>query len=497
MAPPLDGSDPPDRLPRWLLIGLALAVVVLRLWGLGRLPGINGDEAWLAVEAKHLVYGQPFVLRTPTHMFISPLLFGSQAALLAVLEPSGWLLRLPVALWSLAALGLFFRLHHKLYGDRDEAALTALLLGALPLGWAYGRLAWDPGFLIFAMILFLFPLLGWLRRRSQVRSLAWACAGSVLLVWTHLTAAVAVATLVAGGWLLERRSLRTWLLAAGGLAGLVGGVSWLGRDHQIDTYYLIDLPLERLRQPWETLRMLAAPGQMLSGVRAFSYLAGMPEADWTWWLAAALTVGLWCLAWQQRRAEDPADRVLALSWLVLPLPWWATSGLLGQGDQSKERYVIWLLPLAALLVVRWLRARTRHWRAAALGLVALALVQSVALVGCLEDTPWPEGQHRTFWTAAEEPKVVAAERIMAAALPGEQIRVEVSDWWLEHPLKYLLPEGSAVGVRVGAARFAVLWWEAGQRVAAGCELLQTSTGRPLLQVCIQPASGRALLPVTP
>lgn len=473
----------------WLLAALGLAIAVLRLWELGRLPGINGDEAWLAVEAKHLVYGQPFALRTPTHMFISPLLFGSEALLLTVLEPSGVVLRLPIALWSLAALGLWYALYNKVYGDRLEAALTALLLGALPLQWAYGRLAWDPGFLIPAMVLFVLPLLRWLNDRTQRRALWLALAGTVLLVWTHLTAAVAVATLAAGIWLLEPRPLRQWLLAGAALAGLLGAVWLAGRQHQIDTYYLIDLPLERLHQPWETLRMMAAPGQMLTGVRAFSYLGGMPETTLTWWLASAVTLMLGAMAWQLRKAMLPADRAVGLTWLVLPLPWWLTSGLLGQGELSKERYVVWTLPLAVLLVVRWLRAHSLPWRGVTLALVGVGVLQTAALVVCLDQTPWPNDQHRTFWTGVDEPKVLAAQQIMAAALPGEQIRVEVSDWWLEHPLRYLLPEGSAVGVRVEPARFAVRWPVAGPP-ATGCQRLADAAGRPLLDVCIQPSSGR-------
>lgn len=462
----------------------------MRLWGLGRLPGINGDEAWLAVEAKHLVYGQPFALRTPTHMFISPLLFGSEALLLAVLEPDGAVLRLPVALWSLVGLLVGYALHLRVYGDRLEAALTALLLGALPLHWAYGRLAWDPGFLIPAMLLFLLPLLQWLGDRGQRRALALAGLGAVLLVWTHLTAAVAVATLGAGVWLLQPRPLRQWLLAVAGLAGLLAAVWLAGRDHQVDTYYLIDLPLERLRQPWETLRMMAAPGQMLSGVRAFSYLGGMPETDATWWLATAITLFLLGMAWQQRKAALPADRAVALAWLVLPLPWWLTSGLLGQGELSKERYVVWILPLAVLLVMRWLRLRSAHWPLIAVGLIGAGLVQTAVLLGCLDHTPWPEGQHRTFWTAQQEPKVWAAEQVMAAALPGEQIRVEVSDWWLEHPLRYLLPEGSAVGVRVEPARFAVRWAGHGLPARGTCRGLGAADGRPLLEVCVQASGGK-------
>ena len=59
----------------WLVV---LVAVVLRFYGLDRLPGINGDEAWLALQVQHLLRGEHVSLRTPTHMFINPLLVATK-----------------------------------------------------------------------------------------------------------------------------------------------------------------------------------------------------------------------------------------------------------------------------------------------------------------------------------------------------------------------------------------------------------------------------------
>lgn len=493
-------SNPPDSPPSvrssastwlaWLLVPVLLG---MRLWALDRLPGINGDEAWLALQAKQLVYGAAFSLRTPTHMFINPLLFGTEALLLALFEPSGWLLRLPIALWSLAGLLLFYVLHRRLWGDKTEALLTTVLLAAMPLHLAYSRLAWDPGFLLFAIALFWLPALHWLRGPSAERShrldLALLITGAVLLSWTHMTASLAWLTLGLGAWWLRKRSLSQWFGALTVALGGLGAIAWLGKAH-LDPYYLWQLPLERLQQPFETLRMMAAPGQMLSGVRAFSFLAGMAETPVWWGVATAVTL-LWMgLAFLLRRSTDEADKAQALAWLWLPLPWWAASGLLGQGDLGKERYVVWLLPPAVLLLVRTLRLYVRQWQPLVVVLATGLTLQSGGLLAALADSPWPDGQHRTFVSGPAEPKIAAAQVLVSAAMPGEQLRVRASDWWLIQPLLYLLPQGSVVAEQVDFSRFSVQWLAPGQQAGAGCQVVADGGGRPALQVCVQAAGKR-------
>jgi hypothetical protein len=248
--------------------------------------------------------------------------------------------------------------------------------------------------------------------------------------------------------------------------------------------------LERLQQPFETLRMMAAPGQMLSGVRAFSFLAGMAETPLWWGVATAVTL-LWLgLALLLRRSTDVADKAQALAWLWLPLPWWAASGLLGQGDLGKERYVVWLLPPAALLLVRTLRLYVRQWQPLVVVLAAGLTLQSGGLLAALADSPWPDGQHRTFVSGPAEPKIAAADVILGQAVTGEQLRVAASDWWLIQPLLYLLPQGSVVAEHVDFSRFSVQWLTPGQQAGAGCQVVADGGGRAVLQVCVQAAGKR-------
>ena len=76
-APPL--LEHPQTLPRrpsgdafWRLAIIAnLAAMVgvaigFRLWNLGSTPGINGDEAWIGVQAQLWLRGEAIAWKTPT-----------------------------------------------------------------------------------------------------------------------------------------------------------------------------------------------------------------------------------------------------------------------------------------------------------------------------------------------------------------------------------------------------------------------------------------------
>ena len=78
------------RLLPWLVIAIA---ILFRVYALGRLPGINGDEAWYGVQAQHWVNGEMVTWRTPSGNLPGPLQLGGLLLLQSVFEPSFALLR--------------------------------------------------------------------------------------------------------------------------------------------------------------------------------------------------------------------------------------------------------------------------------------------------------------------------------------------------------------------------------------------------------------------
>lgn len=436
------------------LTGLLLAVaVVLRLYGLDRLPGINGDEAWLAIQVQHFLRGEAFLWRTPTQMFINPLLAASEAGLLTVASPSGWTLRLPIALWGLVGLALFAWLAWRLWRDATLALLATALLACAPLAVAYGHCAWDPSFLFVVAPLVWLPALRLVDARSNRTDWVLLALGVVLSLWVHLTASLMLAVLALGLWRVKTPSRRvTWgLVALGGLAVLalvvVGGLGGPALS------LLAERPLRFLSRPAEATRLFAVPGLLLTGGRAFGYFAGMPETWQVWTVAVAATLGVTGLAWRLRVSELASDRLLAWSWLLMPLPWWVAAGLLAPQNLSRERYVVWVLIPAVLLLVRGLRAAPGVLASVA---AVFALLSGLWLYS-VDQQLWPDTVHRAFRTGAVEPKVAVALRLRALAPPGQPLRVAVPDWWLEHPLRYLLPPDAVVGIGLANPQFTVVW----------------------------------------
>ena len=471
MLPRLDARA--IRRLTWLLL---LASVGLRLYGLDRLPGINGDEAWLAVQVQHLLRGDPYTLRTPTHMFINPLLVATEAGLLSVLPPSGWTLRLPTALWGLVGLGLFGWLTWRLLADRTMALLAVALLACAPLAVAYGHVSWDPSFLFVVAPLVWLPALRLADARANRVDIALLAFGVAACLWVHLTAVLLLAMLALGAWRLRSPSRQvTWgLLVLGVLALLALAV--IGRLGTSTLSILVERPLIFLSRPVLLLQLFAVPGLLLTGGRAFGYFAGMPETWPVWTVAVLATLGLGGLAWRLRNAPLASDRLLAWSWLLLPLPWWIAAGVLVPQSPSRERYVVWLLVPSVLLLVRGLRDAPR----VLLGVAAVSAVLSATWLYAVDNQLWPETTHRAFRTAAVEPKIAIAARIRQLAVPGQPLRIAVADWWLEHPLRYLLPPDAQIGIGLENPQFALVWSDVAGKTFP--ETLYDRHDRPILSL---------------
>ena len=450
-----------------------LGSVVLRFWALDRLPGMSGDEAWLAVQAQHLLRGEPFTLRTPTHMFINPLLFATDLVVHALWPPSGWALRLPVALWGLFGVGLFAALAWRSWRDRERVLAATALYAALPLGVAYSRFAWDPSFLLVVAPVVWFQAQRLADGQRARREITLFALGAVGCLWIHMTTAVMLVALGLGAWHVAGYSLRRMLalgLGVGLVALLLARIAGLGW-HAATLF--IERPVRFVSSPLAALHLFSVPGLMLTGARALSQFGGLPESPVVVAVGAVATAAIALLAWRLRTSALASDRVLAATLLFLPLPWWLASGLFVPQDPGRERYVLWLLVPLVLAIVRGRWSRPR-W---ILGLAVLASVVSAGWLGALTQQPWPDTVFRSMRTAAAEPKVALAARIQSAAQPGTPLRVATADWWLEHPLRYLLPADAIIGRDVAAPQFLVEWGDCGARPDG--ELFVDARARPL------------------
>jgi len=129
-------------LPPIHVLVLLLVAIVFRIYALGNIPGVNGDEAWYGVKAWRIVHGEEVTWRTPTGNPLNPFYLGPLLLLHLCFPPSIILLRTVALLSGLAALAINWFLCRWVY-DRKTAAFSTILLAILPLNIAYSRFGWD------------------------------------------------------------------------------------------------------------------------------------------------------------------------------------------------------------------------------------------------------------------------------------------------------------------------------------------------------------------
>jgi hypothetical protein len=422
----------------WLVLAAAIA---FRLYALGRLPGINGDEAWYGVLAERLGHGNPYGWRTPSGNPPAPFQLGLLALLVRLAPPSFALLRLPAVIASIAQGAVTFVVARRHFG-RGAALLALLLTAALPTEIVYARFGWDPSHSgLVAIAATHVALAG---RRPALAALA---ALVVLLVWVHPTnvflapflGAILVFRHPERRLLLRRAAPLLGVLAAGLLVGaLVAAVAGRGgaageRGGAV---------LSRLVHPRAWWEFTVGFVRLLDGDTVFTYITGAgygaarPAID----LVAALLRAATVVAGRRRLAGDPAKLGVVVGWAASVAAFFVFAG----PDALRphlERYAVCLmvptiLALAVLATSAWpaRRATVVAGAVAALALLAFWRCYFVAL----EITG--STSHQTFWTGAVEPKRDAFEHIAAEAGP-RGAHVVAESWWLLWPLRFLAADG--------------------------------------------------------
>lgn len=140
-------SGPFGRAARGASIVGVLAVLALAGWfrlsSLGAIPVHLADESYYGLQASRLARGESFRMHTTSGNLVDPFLLLPQAALHLAFEPSTWVMRLPVALSGLAAVGMLFVAARRL--DRGTAVLAAVLLATMPKAIMFSRIGCEFG----------------------------------------------------------------------------------------------------------------------------------------------------------------------------------------------------------------------------------------------------------------------------------------------------------------------------------------------------------------
>lgn len=425
--------------PALLSVGLGVALV-FRVYALGRLPGLNGDEAWYGVQVLRFLGGEEVHWRTPTGNLVGPLHAGVLLVLQRFVDPSLALLRVPSLLSSLLQLGLTYVVVRRHF-ERSTAALALVLTAVLPVNIAYARFGWDPSHSgLVAIVAAHFALAG----NPWGSALSFALALAVHPTNVFL-APFLVMAFFGGQW---ERGSRWRALARSGLhAVLLGGalgvlslttsggrasLAWPDVLHRLST-----------AEEWGLFARLFS--RLLTGDTVYTYLAGSGlggARDLADVAVAGILLGLLGLgAWRLRRGPWGLVPGIVLGWLVSVVAFFLVAGN-GAISPHHERYAVCLLVPTVLAVSVGLRELgergARLWRPYAL----TASVAALLLVGFylryflfLERTG--STSHETFWTGAVEPKAAAFERILAEAKGRGGARIVTESWWVHWPLAYL------------------------------------------------------------
>ncbi|MEI6490961.1 MAG: glycosyltransferase family 39 protein [Verrucomicrobiota bacterium] len=131
---------------------LVLAALFRFIW-LDRVPGINGDEAWLGCKAYDVAKGAKLDWITYSRNIENPFFMLPLIWLHQHWEPSGWLLRSVAAVSGLLTLPVNWFLCRAVLGRR-LAWISTLFLASLPVAIAYSRYGWQPS----QVLLFAFPV---------------------------------------------------------------------------------------------------------------------------------------------------------------------------------------------------------------------------------------------------------------------------------------------------------------------------------------------------
>ncbi len=452
----VDGNDPrrsfaksvaepagmTKRRRRAVFAGIAVVLgvaVAFRLYGLGRLPGINGDEAWYGVQLARLLDGAPFEWRTPHGNIPGPLHSGLLLLLLLFSPRSLTVLRLPSVISSLAQIGLTYAIAKKHF-DRPTGVIALLLTASLPINIAYARFGWDPSHSgLAAIVAAHFALSG------NVWASALAFVFALLVHPTNVFVAPFLVAVLFGvehariGWrgALVRTGLHAALLGAGlavlGLAAAPGDARAITGD-----------ALTRAVDPSAWVASAVLYSRLLSGDSVYQYVVGSgfgAATTLTDLLVGTILLALLVMGGLALRARPfGREAGVVVGWLGSVASFFILVG----SDAMRphlERYAVCLLvptTLAMTVLLRHALGRANG----AVPAIAAGIMATLALAGfgtryLHQLQTRGSSSHETFWTGPVEPKEEAFRRIAADAEHNGGACIVADSWWVYWPLAFL------------------------------------------------------------
>lgn len=456
----------------------------MRIWKLGHIPGVNGDEAWVGVQAMAAIRHEPtFCWQTPTGNPLNVFFFIPTLLLHLVAEPSFGLLRTPAAVSGILALPAAFFMCRRAF-DQRTAWIFALLLAVLPINIAYSRFAWDSCQSLLATLCAMFPVFYAIREAERrIRWLLWSGVGFAAALLVHPTNIFVAPVLIiaaAFGWrselrsgwsrLTSRRKKSVFTIALVCLANAIV-IFMLWTPAANGTAERMKTIRENLTSATNAATFAKCFSRLFSGITTFQYVAGScadqnslsilansraesyrnayaPLPDPVGQRIHDLPmIGLFVVAmigfFQRLRSEhSAADAALLIGWTLMVSGFYLVAGVIAISPHF-ERYATCLIAATALLLARgaeWLsRGSLRLARATTIGLLAVAWLWLGSFYAnyfaFIERTG--DESHMAFRTSSIEPKEAVIRHIRWQHQGDQAAWIICREWWSAYPLKYL------------------------------------------------------------
>jgi hypothetical protein len=406
----------PAKTSQWLTVTLFLLIglsIVLRAVGLDHLPGISGDEAWEAVQARLWLRGEPYHwilpaarrLLTPT--YILPVVLESP------FQASGWLLRLPAFIaGALTAILAYPMLRRAL--PKANAQIAAAWIACLPLLIAYSRVGWECSQI---------PLAALVVTYFGLRKNWFGIVCSLLLaIMVHtinvFLVPIAVLPILYDRWRAKTLPSKPWLILIA--TGLLAVLAWAwhsvpGGPHLSFPGFL------------GTIHFVLGFSRLFSGVLAFGGFSAMPGKIILFFIDAAMIIAIPTLCLIRFKALDPAYRPfmasVGLSILALFLFGGPTAVSVGY-----ERYSLFLaIPSIVVFALLW---PTSPRSIALAYLLALGMLASFGVFYFLPMLQTGGSNDRPYRAGPTDPKVSAARWIIHDGENTNPLRIYAEDWWV-------------------------------------------------------------------
>lgn len=498
----------PHRWLWWNVAAILAVAALLRVWRLGSLPGLNGDEAWAAVQAVRWLRGQDVQWTTPNGNPINPFLFGPLACLHTIAEPSVIVLRSVSLASGLLALVVNFVLCRRAF-DARAAWISTVALAVLPIDMAYSRFAWDASQSLLAVLPVLYLPLIALRAGDRSHALAWSVLALAAAILVHPTNVFASLLLVAPLTVRYRSELldfgwRRRLPARPRTLALLALVS-------LAVSYLAWLAVSRAALPTAVpagfASFLAGYVRLFSGTTVYEFICGLnpDEPDSFRYVALGGDLALVCVALggllgmieRIKHTRDECDMAALAGGGAMLIAFFVVAGSWAL-EPHRERYGMCLIAPAVLVVslgLEWWIRRLDQCRlslSAAICFYAWSVLALFYVSYFVLSQTATARQHPTFRTNNEEPKLAALREILRQRENDEPITIVCLDYWNYWPAAYFaLGERNVTVERLGgwspeknqAVRWAAKTWFVG--FEGGDE--QRELSAQLEQQGIQPA----------